>query len=296
MNTEPGSSPTGRPAESSAGCAVVVPIFNAVDHVRQCLEALLTKTPEASRLVLVDDASTDPDIGMLLTAAGERDPRVRIVSNPVNRGYTAAVNLGVHRSGSDHVVVLNSDTRVTGGWLDGMLELLRARPDAATITPVSNAAGAFSVPERGRRNRLPDGWTPDDMAALVRAISPGRAPEVPTGNGFCMLMSRRAIADVGAFDETGFPRGYGEENDFCCRATRAGYVHLADDRTFVYHALAASHGAWRRAWLVRLGGWRLRRRYPDYRDRVARWLADDPIDELRATLRRELESAGGNGG
>ena len=156
------------------------------------------------------------------------------------------------------------------------------------MTPVSNAAGAFSVPERSVRNSLPDGWGVEDMAALVAEVTPARTPEVPTGNGFCMLVSREAIDRVGLFDEANFPRGYGEENDFCCRATAAGLVHLVDDRTYVLHQLAGSHGRFRRAFLIRMGAWRLRRLHPDYRRRIARWLADDPVDELRERLRRAL--------
>ena len=60
----------------------------------------------------------------------------------------------------------------------------------------------------------------------------------------CLLDQRRAVLRaIGPFDEERFGLGYGEENDFCMRASRAGFVHVLDDATFVYHAGQRSFGA-----------------------------------------------------
>ena len=56
-----------------------------------------------------------------------------------------------------------------------------------------------------------------------------------SGVGFCMYVTRRALDLCGPFDEDTFGRGYGEEVDFCLRATRLGLRHLVEDSTFVYH-------------------------------------------------------------
>ena len=108
-------------------CVVVVPIFNAPHDVARCLDALLEKTSEASRILLMNDASTDPRIGDLVADAAARDSRVGIIVNPVNLGYTATVNRGLRASSPGHVAILNSDTEVTRGWLGRMLDLLRVK-------------------------------------------------------------------------------------------------------------------------------------------------------------------------
>ena len=46
-----------------------------------------------------------------------------------------------------------------------------------------------------------------------------------TGVGFCLYIRRQLIESVGAFDPV-FGLGYGEENDFCMRATRAGFRNV----------------------------------------------------------------------
>ena len=58
-----------------------------------------------------------------------------------------------------------------------------------------------------------------------------------------MYIRRAALADVGLFDADAFGRGYGEENDFCLRASARGWRHLLACDTFVYHEGAVSFGA-----------------------------------------------------
>jgi GT2 family glycosyltransferase len=57
-----------------------------------------------------------------------------------------------------------------------------------------------------------------------------------------MLITRAALDAIGPFDAEAFPRGYGEENDFCQRAIRAGFVNLIADDTFVFHEGGMSFG------------------------------------------------------
>jgi GT2 family glycosyltransferase len=58
-----------------------------------------------------------------------------------------------------------------------------------------------------------------------------------------MYVRRAALADIGAFDAESFGRGYGEENDFCLRASARGWRHLLACDTFVYHEGSVSFGA-----------------------------------------------------
>ena len=82
----------------------------------------------------------------------------------------------------------------------------------------------------------------DECAAFLRDNSLGLLPEVITGVGFCMYVTRRALDLCGLLDEDTFGRGYGEEVDFCLRASRVGLRHLVEDSTFVYHRGGVSFG------------------------------------------------------
>ena len=58
-----------------------------------------------------------------------------------------------------------------------------------------------------------------------------------------MYIRRAALTEVGYFDAERFGLGYGEENDFCLRATALGWHHHIACDTFVYHTGSVSFGA-----------------------------------------------------
>lgn len=66
-------------------------------------------------------------------------------------------------------------------------------------------------------------------------------PFVPLVHGFCLSITADVINEIGYFDEEHFPRGYGEENDFCFRAENAGFILAIALDTFVFHAKSKSY-------------------------------------------------------
>src|SRR5690606_15934180 len=113
-------------------------------------------------------------------------------------------------------------------------------PRVATATALSNNAGAFSAPVFAEYNPVPQHLTAQEMARVVSSASVGERIEVPTGNGFCLYMRRDGIDELGGFDEEKYPRGYGEENDFCMRAYRGGWSNLICDKAYVFHKRSQS--------------------------------------------------------
>lgn len=242
---------------------VIVPVFNAHDAVADCLAALSGNLPAFADLLLIDDASTDPRMTPLLEQYASAHERVRVVRNPENLGYTKTINKGIEIAKANDVVLLNSDTRVTDRWLDSLRYCAYAKPKVATVTALSNNAGAFSVPEMGRENPCPTHLDDAGFGRVVTAATSGRSMEVPTGNGFCMYIRREALQALGGFDEVRYPRGYGEENDFCMRAVRRGWKNLVSDKAFVLHKRSQSFQG-EKADLIRMGRQQLDFDYPEY--------------------------------
>ncbi|MEP6485260.1 MAG: glycosyltransferase [Rudaea sp.] len=262
-----GAIPTMRATHSRRPVAVVVPIFNAAALVERCIESVIRWTSAPAHLVLIDDASTDPAIDVLLRRYAGHS-HVSILRNAENLGYTKSSNLGIARADGADVVLLNSDTHVGPRWLDRLSETAYSDASIGTVTAVSDNAGAFSVPELERFCPIPERWTLEQTqrALLQRVLCPD--PALPTGNGFCMFMKRAMLDTVGVLDAEAFPFGYGEENDLCQRAERAGYRHVIAGDVFVAHARSASFGDERRAELGARGMAVLRQRYPDYEAKV----------------------------
>jgi GT2 family glycosyltransferase len=197
------------------------------------------------------------------------------------------------------VVLLNSDTVVSDGWLEGLLEVAAGDPRIALVGPISNAATYQSVPElydgagRWMVNALPPGWTAQDMAETVREVSLHAFPDAPLLNGFCTLIRRKVFEEIGGFDEAAFPQGYGEENDMCLRVSKAGYRLCVADHVYVHHVKSASFGADRRAELTAAGDRALRAMHPevDFRAVGRQFLETPAMALLREALRRRLKAA-----
>lgn len=236
---------------------IVVCIHNALDDVRRCLSSLIRHTLPPYSLILVDDGSAAPTRDYLADFAAAQD--ALLIRNETARGYTFAANQGMHAASGDYVVLLNSDTLVTPDWLDRMA--MCAESDRATgmVGPLSNTASWQSIPELEidgdwACNPLPDNMSADDMAILVAARSARLYPRIPFLNGFCLLIKRALIEDIGYFDEDAFGRGYGEENDYSLRARKAGWQLAVADDAYIFHAQSKSYSHEQRKVLCDLAG------------------------------------------
>ena len=268
---------------------IVVPIYNAPGDLRRCVDSVLACTRGAFELVLIDDASPGPGVAAYLGEIERRgDPRIVVLRNARNLGFTATANRGMTRSRSD-VVLLNSDTIVTRGWLDALVRCAASDARIATVTPFSNNAEICSFPRFCRDNAWHPGDDPERIRRALAAAAVPTYPDLPTGVGFCMLVRRAAIDAVGTFDGA-FGAGYGEENDFCLRAARAGLRNVLAEDAFVVHTGGRSF-AGRKDELGARNLALLERLHPHYDSMVRDYVASDPLRPLReaAQLRLDLE-------
>lgn len=267
--------------------SVIVPIFNAPDDLEVCIKRLLDYTSKEVDIILIDDASTDSKIKNILGSA-EKYENVRIFRNESNLGFTRTVNKGIDLAGTNDVVFLNSDARVTPRWLEGLKAALSTDAKIATVTPMSDRAGAFSAPNIGNENDLPEGVREEDYAIAFRRRSFGFYPTVPTGNGFCLYVRRKCIDDIGPLDAEAFPRGYGEENDFCMRARAAGWRNVIDDRTYIFHDRNKSFGE-AKTDLMAAGRKIVDKRFPDYKKSTSIFTKSVQINLARFRARMALK-------
>ena len=265
---------------SAARLTVVVPVYDGLDDLRRCLESVRRHRDGLTTefdLLLVDDAGPDPRVAALLDEFVADEPATtRLLRHERNRGFVASVNEGFAATGGD-VVLLNADTVVTAGWLDQMVAASR-EPDVATVTPLTNHGSICTIPRSVIDAFSLDGDEPriDDCGRFVHEQTLALRPDVITGVGFCLLLSRTALDLVGPFDEVAYGRGYGEEVDFCVRAARLGLRHVVDDTTFVYHRGGVSF-ADERDDRMHAASTFLRKRFRFFNAANRRERADDPL-------------------
>ena len=87
----------------SSAVSVVVPCFNAARTRPACLAAIAAQDVAPHEIVVVDDASTDASAA-IAAAAG-----ARVISQPVNRGVSAARNRGAAESTSAVLFYVDAD-------------------------------------------------------------------------------------------------------------------------------------------------------------------------------------------
>ena len=96
--------------------SVVVPVYRVQGYLRQCLDSLLSQSFADFEVVAVDDCSPDGS-GAILAEYAARDPRVRVVTSPVNVGLGRARNLGFEHASGEYVWFLDSDDWLAAGAL-----------------------------------------------------------------------------------------------------------------------------------------------------------------------------------
>ena len=267
---------------------VCVPVYNGFESTERCLSALASARVAAPfRTLIINDTSPDARVRPMLDAYSLAHADTEVRHNVVNRGFTWNVNQAFRaaRSG-EHVVLLNSDALVTNTWLDEMLACVTADAKIGTVTPFSNNATICSFPDFTRAHPVPERTERERIATALRA-SRAEPIDLPTGVGFCMLISAACRETVGMFDVENFPRGYGEENDFCMRAAAAGLRNVLCPNAYVAHEGGVSFSSDTQA-LMKIGAERLLAKHPTYDAEVSAWIARDPARARRDAVAAAL--------
>ncbi len=264
---------------------IVIPVHGGTASVLACLASVLACLTLPSHVIVVDDASADPDLVDALDRLA-RGKRIRLIRNRRNQGFSASANAGISAASGRDVILLNSDTLVAPGWADDLRAAAYGAPDIGTVTPLSNDATILSYPSATGGNPVPDLRETTRLAGLARRVNGGTVVDIPVGVGFCLYMRRDCLDTVGLLRADIFAQGYGEENDFCLRARHLGWRHVAAPGVFVAHVggqsfgTAASHLQARNTNL-------LERIHPGYAGLIQRHATADPL----APARRRLDLA-----
>jgi GT2 family glycosyltransferase len=219
--------------------SIVIPVFNALDCTKACLEAIEEKdTKVLCEIIVIDNGSTDGTKAWLDAYAIDR-PLFRVVHNDSNRGFAPAVNQGILLSLGEYIVILNNDTIPGEGWLDRLILGMKEDDYLGIVSPITNYVGEGPqlAPEA---NGLLD-YEIDRFSSQI--VDRNTIDYVPSRLVFFCVMLKRALIDtIGVLDE-GYVRGNFEDDDYCFRAIMAGYKLGIVKNAFVYHRGSASFKA-----------------------------------------------------
>jgi GT2 family glycosyltransferase/glycosyltransferase involved in cell wall biosynthesis len=271
--------PLKAPAKVSVD--IVIPVYRGLEQTQRCIESVLADdTRMPGEVIVIDDRSPEPKLSAWLARLGAAGS-IRLIRNAKNLGFVGSVNKGMKEAGRNDVILLNSDTEVPRGWTRRLAAQAYAAPRIASVSPFSNRATICSYPVN-TGGEMPFGLPLAVLDDQTRLANAGRSVALPTTVGFAMYVQRAALDEVGLFDAEAFGRGYGEENDFCLRASARGWTHRLACDTFVYHEGEVSFGSdapeLAQAWKV------LGKRYPTYARQVAIHVQSDAVGPARMAL------------
>jgi GT2 family glycosyltransferase len=219
---------------------IIVLAWNGRDDTLECLRSLEAVRAEDTRVVVVDNGSTDATAEAVASAF----PWVELLRSDANLGYAGGNNLGLRRAlaeGSDHAILLNNDTVVDPRFAAELVQAAQERPEAGFLTSkiyFHDRPGTLWF-----AGATLDTWT-------GRARHPGYG-ERDTGRydvphptdlpcGCSMLVTRRLLETVGLMEESLFL--YGEEVDWALRARAAGFSTLFVPSSKVWHKVSRGTG------------------------------------------------------
>lgn len=208
-------------------CDILLPIYNGLHVVKACIASVLKHSQDIDyQLYLLNDAS-DTTTTAYLEHIVAQYAHISLHNNEHNLGFVQNCNRGFAMSKAPYVLILNSDVITTPNWLANLLACMEADKRIATVNPLCNNADNIDLPMAMGANFY-------GMNALLQQQPDAGCVDVVTGVGFCLLIRRQALEQVGVFDSV-YGRGYCEESDLCMRLTTNGWRTVVAENVYVYH-------------------------------------------------------------
>jgi GT2 family glycosyltransferase len=219
---------------------VIIPFYNQHQLLGRCLKSLELAGCAALELVLVDDGSAPAELDRVRDLRGRLSLPCRLVSHPENRGYKESIHSGLAVCDSPYVILLNSDTIVTPGFADRLVEVLADHPEIRAVGPVSNNPTDLyqyreylELPENAAGGVLYRALA--GLSGQAHRQSAGRRlTTVPYLTAMCLALDRQVFDRVGYFGAR-YRYGYFEDLALSCAIRELGFTLAVREDCFVYH-------------------------------------------------------------
>ncbi len=232
--------------------SIIITSFNSQNLILKCIRSIKSYPPTKGEyeIIVSDNGSEDRSIELVR----REFPDVLVIENKENLGYSKAVNRGIKASHGKYILVLNADTEMFPSTLDRMIELLENNLDVGIAAPVLvNPDGSLQPTTRETLTRTQLAFGRRSLAILLPflrkysaagRITPCKITEANFVSGGAMFLRRKALEQVGLFDERFFL--YMEDADMCRRMRSCGWKILIDPNAQILHLWEGTSSKMRR--------------------------------------------------
>lgn len=242
-----------------AKATVVIPNYNGMKYLPQCIEALRKQTVSCFDILVVENGSSDGSAEWLEAS------QVPMLKEKENLGFAGGVNAGIRACTSPYVILLNNDTEVFPDFVEALIRALEAHPRLFAVS-----ARMLQTGDRSRMDDAGDGISLFGWAWQRGNGQPAaeheKACDIFSACGGAAIYRRAALEETGLFDEAHF--AYLEDIDLSWRAWLYGWFIRYCPEAKVYHYGSATSGSKYNEFKVHLSArnhiWLMYKNQPDF--------------------------------
>lgn len=214
---------------------VVIPNYNGRNYLRDCLTSLLEGSVVPT-IIVVDNGSDDESADMVKEAF----PMVKLIPLPENRGFSAAVNIGIHEAETEYIFLLNNDTVVLKDTIEELEAAMERHPNAFSVAAKMLQMKNPELIDSAGDFYCASGWAFARGKDHRTEVFPKETPVFSACAG-AALYRKAVFGKIGDFDENHF--AYLEDIDMGYRANIYGYRSYYAPSSVVLHAGSGASGS-----------------------------------------------------
>ena len=214
------------PEKNDKKVSIIVVTYNSVQDIQPCIQSIRSNTNVSHEIIIVDNNSTDGTRQHLKTLE-----HATVILNDENNGFAYATNQGIKASTGEYVIFLNPDTLVTRDWAQRMMSHFKAGVGA--VGPVSNYVAGLQKVEFYRKEPVTGEIDINKLAEKLYHWNKGKGVETKLLIGFCLMVKKDVIENIGMLDEDLFLGS--DDLEYSWRLRNNGYSLVVATDTFIYH-------------------------------------------------------------
>lgn len=220
---------TQNPIDSeTVGVSIVIPNYNGEDLLKDNIPSVITALDVwgAGEIIIVDDCSSDSSVSVVT----ELFPTVRIIVNPVNKGFSGTCNVGMEAALFPISICMNTDVKVSDNFIAPLVKRLTSAPDIFAVTPQTlverEGKNQGAVISRYTRGFIRGGFIAMDEKLAAR--------ENLYAVGACAAYNLEKFKALGGYNEVYAPFLF-EDVDISYRAWKRGWKSIYEPESVVWH-------------------------------------------------------------